>query len=128
MTRVRSHLDLRESSKACYLAAFYVSTVGRDFNINPGHYIQQTRYETENVYWQFNRIGAKPGTTTTICKLSTSLSHSPSLPTEHTSRASDTEDSIEDTFNVSYETDFSTASEFFQACNTHRQKRQCSLP
>jgi len=125
---VRSQPELRESSKACYPVAFYVSTVGRDFNINPGHYIQQTRYETENVYWQCNRIGAKPGTTTTICKLSMALSHSPPLPTEHTSRASDTEDSIEDTFYVSYETDFSTASEFYQACNTYRQSRQCSLP
>lgn len=107
-----------ESSKACPPAIFCVSTVGRDFNKNSGHYTQQTRDEIKNMYWQCNRIGAKSGTMTACRKLSTSLANSPLLSTKHTPFTSDTEYSIEDTLPVPYTTRSRTSHEFPQACTT----------
>ncbi len=55
-----------QSSDNCPPAPLCVSTVGRDFNRDPAHYAQQTRDETEDVYWRYNRIGAKSGTKTNL--------------------------------------------------------------
>lgn len=44
------------------LALSCVSTLGRDYNRNPGAYMKRTRDETEEQYWKAKRICAQPGT------------------------------------------------------------------
>jgi len=116
MTQVRPH---HVRLQKCPPAILCVSTVGRDFNKHPGYYTQQTRDEIENVYWKCNRIGAKSGTMT-ACKLSTSLrlAHTSLFSTKHTSFASDTEYSSENSSCVLYTAHSGTLHEFPQACNT----------
>ncbi|KAL9004586.1 MAG: hypothetical protein Q9188_002595 [Gyalolechia gomerana] len=44
------------------LALSCVSTVGQDYNRNPGAYLKRAREENEEQYWKAKRICGKPGT------------------------------------------------------------------
>lgn len=54
----------RPSREEYLLAIAFVSTVGRNYNRNPGAYMKRTREETEDQYWRSKRICADPGSKT----------------------------------------------------------------